>query len=120
MKSISSTSNQSPLDQIYLAESEVALKIAAARKQAEKQLNEVQKQTRLILKQAREANKRAIQEQSQNLIANAEKEARQLILRAKKQSLEIRQKGAKQINPAIDVVVSFVTDTAEKRKDHDT
>jgi vacuolar-type H+-ATPase subunit H len=98
----------SPLDQIRLAEAEVARQIVTAREAAEHAIIEAHAQAARLKKQAHETGIRDGQIRYKQTISNAEEEARTIVEQAHNQADGLRRKGQARMEMAIQEVTSII------------
>lgn len=108
---------RSPLDQIRLAEAEVAREIAAARNRAKEAAKEISAQADDINHKARTEGRREGEQHYQEIIAEANMAAEKLLEQAHTQAEELHQTGISQINAAVrfavDTIVGSHQETTE-------
>jgi hypothetical protein len=99
----------SPLDQIRLAESEITRKIITAREACESAVAEERLHANLLKKQAHESGIRAGLIRHEEIVSQAEEEARGMVQHARSQADELRRKGQARreeaIREALDIVL---------------
>ena len=98
----------SPLDQIRLAEAEIARKTVAARENLEQSLIEARKKAARIKDEAREAGTRAGKVQFKEIISRAEEEAYAITAHAQHQADSYQQKGYNRMERAIEYAAGIV------------
>jgi len=84
---------QSPLDQIRQAETDMARQTAAAREAAGQTVAHAQTQAREILDDARQTGRREGEKRNREIISNAEDEAQAIIAQAHKRAEHLRRRG---------------------------
>lgn len=104
----------SPLDQIRLAEAEIARKTVAARENLERSLIEARKRAAKIKEDARKIGTRAGKVQFKEMVSGAEEEAYAITAHAQHQADSYHQKGYSRMERAIeyaaDIVLGLKTD----------
>ena len=98
----------SPLDQIRLAEAEIARKTVAARENLERSLIEARKKAARIKEDAREAGTRAGKVQFKEIVSGAEEEAYAITAHAQHQADSYHQKGYSRMELAIEYAAGIV------------
>jgi len=116
MSELLSESALSPLDQIRLAEAEIARKIVEARENAERSLLEARVQANRLKKQARESGVREGRILYKEIVARAEEESRAITVRARNQAEDLRQKGHSRMELAVEYAVNIVLGSDKDRK----
>lgn len=99
---------RSPLDQIRQAEAEVTRRVVAARKAADQALAAAHAQATDLKRQAIQAGQRDGQAQYQDIISQAEQEARVILAQARSQAQHLRQKGDLRMEDAVRQAVAIV------------
>ena len=103
-----SATELSPLDQIRLAEADIARKIIAAREKSESAVVEVHSQAVLIKKQAHESGIRDGQIRYKETVFKAEEEARTIIEHAHSIAADLQRNGQVRMNSAIQEAMDIV------------
>ena len=95
----------SPLDQIRMAEANVARKIALSRELAEIRVAQARFQARLLVDEARESGKRDGLARYQEIISKAEEEAGAILAESHARVEMLRCEGNRRMDTAVDQVV---------------
>jgi len=103
-----SATELSPLDQIRLAEAEIARKTIAAREKSESAVVEVHSQSTLIKKQAYESGLRDGLIRYKEMVLKAEEEARAIIEHAHSVAADLQRSGQVRMNSAIQEAMDIV------------
>jgi vacuolar-type H+-ATPase subunit H len=98
----------SPLDQIRLAEAEIARKIVAARQAFEHNLVNARTQGTLLKKQAYELGNRKGQIIYKETVSKAEEEARTMVVHAHKKASDLQRGGQDQMEEAVQRAVAVI------------
>ena len=98
----------SPLDQIRLAEAEIARKIVAARQAFEHNLVNARTQQTLLKKQAHDLGNRKGQIIYKETVSKAEEEARTMIVHAHKEASNLQRRGQDQMEVAVQKAMNVV------------
>jgi len=98
----------SPLDQIRQMEAEVTRRIAAAREMAGQRVEDARKKAARMIAQGSEAGLCEGQVRYQEIILEAEEEAKQLVSSARRQAEEVSLRGEQRMQRAVEQVVSIV------------
>lgn len=106
----------SPLDQIRMAEANVARKIALSRELAEIRVAQAGFQARLLVDEARESGKRDGQARYQEIISTAEEEARAILAESHARVETLRCEGIRRMDMAVDQVVETLVGKGFERK----
>ncbi|HRQ32234.1 MAG TPA: hypothetical protein PLM89_03935 [Anaerolineales bacterium] len=96
-----SFSELSPLDQIRIAEAEVARMLIAAREASQTTLVEARAQASRLKADAHEAGIQRGQNRRQEIVSHAQEEARQIVENANKEAQTLEQRGKTQMEAAI-------------------
>jgi vacuolar-type H+-ATPase subunit H len=99
---------QLPLDQIRQAEAEATRRIAAAHETVKQTIDNAHAHVTQIKSQAREAGISAGKQQYNQIVANAEEEARILIAQANQLAENLRRTGEQRINEAVRYAMGVV------------
>jgi vacuolar-type H+-ATPase subunit H len=97
-----------PLDQIRQAEVDLARQVAAAREAAEQVIANANAQAAQLKNDAREQGKREGLARYQDIINNAEEEARAIIAQGQRSAEELRRKGSERMQIAVSHALSIV------------
>jgi len=111
-----SAAELSPLDQIRLAESEIARKVIAAREKSESAVVAIHSQATLIKKQAHESGIRDGQIRYKETVFKAEEEARSIIEHAHSIAADLQRHGQGRMNSAIQEAMDIVLGLSRREK----
>ena len=100
--------NPSTLDHVRLVEEEMARQIASAQLQAEEIIRQAEAQAKALLKEAHSNNQQIRQIKYQHILASSEAEAQALVEQAKLRAEDIRQSAAAHIETAVDYATAYV------------
>lgn len=98
----------SPLDQIRQLEAGAVRQIAAAREAGEHRINEVKRQMKVKLEQARESGRQRGQNRYKQIITSTEEEALVIVSQAHNQANLLRRKGKQQMSSAVQQAVNLI------------
>lgn len=101
-------SGLSPLDQIRLAEAEIARKMVTAREASEHAIAEARTRAALLKKQAHDSGTREGQIRYKEIVSSAEEEARTMVQHAHNQADELGQNGQTRMEAAIQESLGIV------------
>lgn len=99
---------RSPVDQIRQAEAEVTRRVAAARKVADQALAIAQSQAADLKRQAVQAGRRDGEARYQEIISQAENEARAILAQARSQAQQLCQDGNLRMDDAVRHAVAII------------
>ena len=102
------TAERSPLDLIRQAEAEAIRRVVAARKAADQTLAVAQAQAADLKRQAAQTGQRDGQAQYQEIISQAEQEARVILAQARNQAQHLRQNGNLRMDDAVCRAVAII------------
>jgi vacuolar-type H+-ATPase subunit H len=108
---------RTPLDQIRHAEMEVTRRIAVARQASEEAIKEAEAQAVDLKRQARDAGHQEGQEQYQNEISKAEKEAQVRIAQAHSRAKDLRLHGETYMDAAVRRALAIIIGCDEESDD---
>lgn len=108
MEKSTSTNDLSPLDQVRLAEAEIARKIAAAREAAEHDAANARAQSAQVKKQAEETGEREGQIRYKEIIAKAEEQASLITAQAQTDADNLRRSGASRMEQAVNEALKVI------------
>jgi vacuolar-type H+-ATPase subunit H len=106
----------SPLDQIRQTEAEVTRRIAAARITAEQIVEQARQQAAALKREASESGRREGQARYQTSLSNAEEEARALVAEAQEQADQLRRRGDKRMQLAVNRAFNFLISLVEEEQ----
>ena len=97
-----------PVDQIRQAEAQVTRRIAAARRVADQALANAQSQAADLKRQALQAGRRDGKARHQEIMSQAEEEARAILAQARSQAQQLCQDGTRRMDDAVGHAVAII------------
>lgn len=98
----------SPLDQIRLAEADVARHIVAAREAGEEKVAKVRAHAGQIIYAARDAGRKEGEAHYKDIIIQAEEEARTIIAQAQHRAVELKRQGRQRMESLTSIAIDMV------------